>query len=101
MIVSRYKLAEDASTITMDILKEPCGKQDQYACAFGGLNHLKINPNGKVIVTPINITHDDLKLLEKNLIMFYTGFTRSANDILGDQKKKADKQSESEIVKYY
>jgi len=100
-IVSKYKLAEDASTITMDILKEPCGKQDQYACAFGGLNHLKINPNGKVTVTPINIIHDSLKLLEQNLMMFYTGFTRSANDVLGEQKKKAEKQSEPEIFNYY
>ena len=100
-IVSKYKLAEDASTITMDILKEPCGKQDQYGCAFGGLNHLKINPNGKVTVTPININHDNLKLLEQNLMMFYTGFTRSANDVLGEQKKKAEKQSETEIFNYY
>jgi D-glycero-alpha-D-manno-heptose-7-phosphate kinase len=100
-IVSKYKLAEDTSHITMDILKEPCGKQDQYASAFGGLNHLKIATNGRVTVTPINITHEHLIQLEKNLMMFYTGFTRSANEILGDQKTKSEKQEEHDIFAYY
>lgn len=97
-IVSKYKLAEDTSYITMDQLKEPCGKQDQYAASFGNLVHLKINSKGKVTVTPINISHDNLKMLENNLMMFYTGFTRSANDILVEQKTKAEK-SERELGK--
>ncbi|MFH1721110.1 MAG: hypothetical protein ABH950_00745, partial [Candidatus Altiarchaeota archaeon] len=87
VIVSRYKLAEDTSYITMDLLNEPCGKQDQYAAAFGNLIHLKINKEGRVAVSPINITHEDLGILEGNLMMFYTGFTRSANEILSHQKK--------------
>ncbi len=100
--VSRYKLAEDASHITMDILKEPCGKQDQYASAFGNLVHLKIATNGKVTVTPINISHENIKKLEKNLMMFYTGFTRSASDVLGDQKKRSeDKKNEADMYNYY
>ncbi len=98
--VSKYKLAEDSSHIIMDVLKEPAGKQDQYAAAFGGLSHLRINTNGKVIVTPINISQENVDMLEKNLMLFYTGFTRSANDILGEQKKKAE-QNETEIFNYY
>jgi D-glycero-alpha-D-manno-heptose-7-phosphate kinase len=102
-IVSKYKLAEDASHIMMDILKEPIGKQDQYASAFGSLNHLKITTDGRVTITPINITHENLKKLESNLMLFYTGYTRSANSILGDQKKKAEKKSDHEkgIFEYY
>jgi D-glycero-alpha-D-manno-heptose-7-phosphate kinase len=101
-IVSKYKLAEDCSHITMDILKEPCGKQDQYASAFGNLNHLKIATNGKVTVTPINISHENIKKLEKNLMIFFTGLTRSANDVLGDQKKRSEqKHTEQEMYNYY
>jgi D-glycero-alpha-D-manno-heptose-7-phosphate kinase len=100
-IVSKYKLAEDTSNITMDILKEPCGKQDQYASAFGNISHLKINTNGRVTVTPINITHENLKKLENNLMMFYTGFTRSANEVLKDQKQKAEKNTDYDIYEYY
>jgi D-glycero-alpha-D-manno-heptose-7-phosphate kinase len=100
--VSRYKLAEDASYITMDVLKDPIGKQDQYASAFGNLVHLKIGTNGKVTVTPINITHDNVRKLEKNLMMFYTGYTRSASDVLGDQKKRSeDKKTEADMYNYY
>jgi D-glycero-alpha-D-manno-heptose-7-phosphate kinase len=102
-IVSKYKLAEDASHIMMDILKEPIGKQDQYASAFGSLNHLEITTDGRVTITPINISHANLKKLESNLMLFYTGFTRSANSILGDQKKKAEKRSDGKkgIFEYY
>lgn len=87
----------------MDVLKEPCGKQDQYAGAFGNLMHLKITPSGRTTVSPINITYENLKKLGKNLMMFYTGFQRSANDVLGDQKKKAEKveNSKDDIFQYY
>jgi len=98
-IISRYKMAEDASHITMDILKEPCGKQDQYASAFGSINHLKISPNGKVTVTPINITQETITRLEKNLMLFYTGFTRATNEILSEQKKEAEKDKGCEDKK--
>ena len=100
-IVSKYKLAEDASHIMIDILKEPCGKQDQYAAAFGNLSHLKINKNGRVKITPINITYNDLKKMENNFILFYSGFSRSANDILADQKQKAEKNPNGDIYAYY
>jgi len=104
-IVSKYKIAEDVSYITMDLLKEPCGKQDQYASAFGNLNHLKISTNGRVAVSPINITHENIKKLEQNLMLFFTGFTREANEVLGDQKKASEKSSKKEdekgIYDYY
>lgn len=100
-IVSKYKLAEDSSHIMMDILKEPCGKQDQYAASFGNISHLKINTNGKVTVTPINMDFNTLKELENNLMMFYTGFTRSANDVLNDQKNNAEEKKQMDIYEYY
>lgn len=105
--VSKYKLAEDSSHIFMDLLKEPCGKQDQYASSFGSINHLKISPKGKVSVSPINISHDNIKKLERNLMMFFTGQTRNANEVLNEQKKKAEQKparktkNEKDIFEYY
>lgn len=101
-----YKLAEDASTITMDILGEPCGKQDQYAAAFGSLLHLSISKQQEVTVSHLNVKPEDLQALERNLMLFYTGINRSANEILGEQKKIADSQSNSSgkdagIIEHY
>jgi D-glycero-alpha-D-manno-heptose-7-phosphate kinase len=95
-IVSKYKLAEDTSHITMEILKEPCGKQDQYAAAFGNLLHLKIATNQRVNVSPINMTYENVKKLQENLLMFYTGFQRSANDVLAEQDKLAKKDEKAQ-----
>ena len=98
--VSKYKLAEDASYITMDILKEHCGKQDQYASAFGNINRMKISQKGNVSLSPINIAHSNIKKLEQNLMLFFTGYTRNANEVLAEQKKKAEKESR-ELYGYY
>jgi D-glycero-alpha-D-manno-heptose-7-phosphate kinase len=99
-LMSKYKLAEDASHIIMDVLNEPCGKQDQYACAFGGINHLQIDVGGKVTVTPIDIPHKDLLTLTRDLMMFYTGIDRPADDILGEQQRKGAKVDDV-IFEYY
>ena len=67
---------------------------DQYAAAYGGLNFIRFNKDGSVSVSPIVMLPETYKNLQKNLIMFYTGNTRSANDILSEQKKnisQADK----------
>jgi len=96
-VVSKYKLAEDASHIMMDILKEPCGKQDQYISAFGNMTNIKITPKGKVTISPINISYENLKKLEKNIMLFYTGIKRDANKILSEQKKPKNKDYYDEI----
>ncbi len=95
-IVSRYKLAEDASHIMMELLKEPCGKQDQYAAAFGNISHLRITTTGRATVTPLNISHETITKLQQNLLMFYTGFSRSSAEVLQDQKDKSEKEKPKE-----
>ena len=87
--VSPKLLAEEAAHIEIEILKEPIGKQDQYACAYGGFIHLNISKTGNVLVSPINISNETLKDLENNLYMFYTGVQRSASEVLKDQAKEA------------
>ena len=79
-------LAKDACEIEIDILKEPIGKQDQYAAAFGGLNVIRFLPTGEVKVEPINIQPSVYNQLQDNLLLFYTGITRNASDVLSDQK---------------
>ena len=84
--VSSGRLAREASEIEIDILKEPIGKQDQYAAAFGGLNYLRFNRDETVEVSPILLTESVKKKLETKLRLYYVGGMRHAREILGDQK---------------
>ena len=91
---SKEALAAGACRVEIDLLKEPIGKQDQYAAAYGGLNVIEFNPNGNVNVEPIYLNKEVYSTLENNLFMFYTGNQRSASKILAEQKKnttQADK----------
>jgi D-glycero-alpha-D-manno-heptose-7-phosphate kinase len=101
--VSQEYLASTASDIDINRLKEPIGKQDQYAAAYGGLNFIKFNYDGSVDVEPIIMKPEKKQQLEKNLIMIYTGDTRSASKILQHQNKimaQDDKrQVQKEMVK--
>ena len=85
--LSKEEVAEQACHVEIDLLKEPIGKQDQYACACGGLNFIEFEKNGHVNVEKVFLTTDGYKRLENNLMMFYTGQTRAAGDILKEQKK--------------
>ena len=93
--VSVANLAEEACKIDIEILKEPIGKQDQYAAAYGGIIQMEINQKGKVIVSRLDITQDTIEELQRNLFLFYTGITRDASEVLLDQKKKAEKSPDS------
>lgn len=81
-------LAEDACVIEIDKLKSPIGKQDQYASAIGGLNCFEIDKNGKVSATPLAMPPSARIELEEHLLLFFTGYSRSANSILQDQDQK-------------
>lgn len=85
--VSKKELAEEACHIEIDLLKEPIGKQDQYAAAYGGMNVIRFEKNGNTIVDPVKISPNLLEELEDNLLMFYLGSQRKASDILTEQKK--------------
>jgi len=86
------KLASDACKIEIDLLKSPIGKQDQYISAVGGLTRFDINKEGQVKATPLKISQDIKTDLEEHLLLFFTGYSRNANDVLkeqDDQSKKA------------
>jgi D-glycero-alpha-D-manno-heptose-7-phosphate kinase len=81
------RLGSEACQIEIDILGKPIGKQDQYAAAYGGLEYIQFNPDGTVFVDPIMCEPATKKRLESRLMMFYTGMTRSADNILSEQSK--------------
>lgn len=76
-----------ACTIEIDRLKEPIGKQDQYAAAYGGLNYIRFRADGGVEVDPIALEHTARVGLEERLALFYTGVTRPAAGILEEQRR--------------
>ena len=83
-------LAEQASHIEIDILNEPVGKQDQYIAAYGGLTAFQFLPNDQVEVRPLKLDTETLYNLEDNLLLFFTGYSRSASSILKDQDDRED-----------
>jgi len=83
---NKAKLAEDACKIEIDILGEPIGKQDQYNCAFGGLNHYVFTKK-RIRIHPILADIETINRLQDNLMLFYTNIQRKASDILNNQKK--------------
>jgi D-glycero-alpha-D-manno-heptose-7-phosphate kinase len=82
---SAEQLAREASLIEIELCKEPIGKQDQYAAAYGGFNLIKFQPDGTVIVEPIITEKSTLKKIENRLLIFYTGKIRSASSLLQKQ----------------
>ena len=87
-------MAEHACDIEINRLGSPIGKQDQYAAAFGGLNFIRFLPGGEVLVEPVGIRRETLELLDRRLLMFYTGKLHDAGRILTEQSanmKKNDK----------
>lgn len=85
------ELAELACHIEIDRLGEPIGKQDQYIAAVGGVTCFTFHKDDKVIATPLGISMDTMFDLEDNLLLFFTGFSRSASGILKDQQVKSQK----------
>jgi D-glycero-alpha-D-manno-heptose-7-phosphate kinase len=91
------ELAEQACHIEIDRLKEEIGKQDQYIAAFGGLTGLKFQPDGQVEARPVAVSTETLYNLEDNLLLFFTGYSRSASSVLQDQNQRTLKH-ESDVV---
>lgn len=97
--VTAERLAQEACKIEIKILKKPIGKQDQYIAAYGGFQHIQFNRDKTVFTDPIVCFSETLYKLQKKLLLFYTGITRSANPILAKQTKNmADDRKKREIM---
>ena len=88
-LVHPRELAEQACHIEIDRLNEPIGKQDQYIASYGGITCFEFHPEGDVTAWPINISGETFYNLEDNLLLFFTGYSRSASSILKEQDEKS------------
>ena len=95
--VTPRELAEQAAHIEIDLLKEPIGKQDQYIASFGGVTCFQFLPNGQVEASPLPLEPETLYNLEDNLLLFFTGYSRSAGSILKEQDDRS-RQSDKEMI---
>ena len=91
------ELAELACHIEIERLHEPIGKQDQYIAAYGGITSLIFQKNGQVIAQPLQVSMQTLFELEDQLLLFFTGFSRSVGSILMDQNTRSQ-QSDQEML---
>lgn len=92
------ELAELACDIEINRLGEPIGKQDQYIAAYGGLTCFTFNPDDTVEARPLQLGIDAMYELEDSLLLFFTGYSRSASSILKDQKTRTE-QSDDEMLR--
>jgi D-glycero-alpha-D-manno-heptose-7-phosphate kinase len=96
-LIHPQELAEQACHIEIDILKEPIGKQDQYIAAYGGITCFRLLPNDQVEAWPLKIDTDTLYNLEDNLLLFFTGYSRPASEILREQDVRS-RQNDKEMI---
>ena len=96
-LVHPSELAEQACDIEINKLGEPIGKQDQYIAAYGGLTCFEFLPNGSVKADPLKINQETLYDLEDNLLLFFTGYSRSASSILIEQHVKSQSHDQDMI----
>jgi D-glycero-alpha-D-manno-heptose-7-phosphate kinase len=97
-LIHPQELAELACHIEINRIGESIGKQDQYIAAFGGLTCFTFQKNDSVTAVPLNVSMDTLFDLEDNILLFFTGYSRSASGILKDQNTRT-KSSDVEMLK--
>jgi len=96
-LVQARDIAEQACHVELDLLHEPIGKQDQFIAAFGGVTCFDFVPDGTVNVSPLKADRETLNVLEEDLLLFFTGFSRSASNILKDQDTRSRAADKSMI----
>jgi D-glycero-alpha-D-manno-heptose-7-phosphate kinase len=96
-LVHPERLAEEACHIELNLLKEPIGKQDQYIAAYGGLTCFRFLSDDRVEAWPLKISQETLFNLEDNLLLFFTGYSRSASNILKEQDVQSKEKNQSMI----
>ena len=96
-LVHPSELAAQACDIELNKLREPIGKQDQYIAAYGGITCFTFRPDGTVEACPLKISEETLFNLEDNLLLFFTGYSRSASKILKEQDDKSKSADQAMI----
>jgi D-glycero-alpha-D-manno-heptose-7-phosphate kinase len=83
--MSAEELAERACSIEIDHCGKPIGKQDQYIAALGGIRDIRFGPGDEVVAEELKLGAADRRALQQQIMLFYTGITRSANPIRAEQ----------------
>jgi D-glycero-alpha-D-manno-heptose-7-phosphate kinase len=96
-LIHPKELAEQACHIEIDLLGEPIGKQDQYIAAYGGVTCFEFLPDGRVEAAPLKLDQETLFNLEDNLLLFFTGYSRSASAILKEQDDRSREKDRSMV----
>lgn len=97
---TKMQLAQNAVHIEQDILKENVGSQDQVFASFGGLSRISFSGERNIDIQPMTIKPERLELLQDHLLLFFTGFSRTASDIAGEQIKETPKKKQ-ELTEMY
>jgi D-glycero-alpha-D-manno-heptose-7-phosphate kinase len=88
--VSAAELAESACEIELERCGKPIGKQDQYVAAFGGIRDLRFGPGEEVVAEEVTLSAPERRRLQEQIMLFYTGITRSATPILAEQNANVE-----------
>lgn len=98
--INKNSLAEHATYIEQEVMKENVGCQDQITTAHGGFNLIKFNEDGSTNISPVITKQNRLKTFQDSLMLFFTGISRHASEIAGEQIKNIDKHT-SELKQIY
>jgi D-glycero-alpha-D-manno-heptose-7-phosphate kinase len=88
--VTAEELAERACMIEIELCGKPIGKQDQYIAAFGGIRDIRFGPGEEVVAEEVKLSAEQRRAFQQQIMLFYTGITRSANTILAEQKENIE-----------
>ncbi|MDP2647327.1 MAG: GHMP kinase [Desulfobacterales bacterium] len=99
VLVTAEQLAQEACHIEIDLLGKPIGKQDQYAAAYGGINQFTFGADGITRRRPVLMANTARRKFSSSLLLYYTGLTRKAETILGEQKKNLQVQEKFILMK--
>ena len=88
--VTAEELAERACMIEIELCGKPIGKQDQYIAAFGGIRDIRFGPGEEVVAEEVKLSTEQRRAFQQQIMLFYTGITRSANTILAEQKENIE-----------
>ncbi len=92
VMASSEELAREACQVEIDVLKNPIGKQDQYAAAYGGMNYFRFLPDERVERHEIVLDKRSARDMRRKLMLFYTNMRHNANTILVEQKQHVDEK---------
>jgi len=99
-MVSKERLANEAVYIEQNMIRENVGSQDQFASSFGGFNKIIFNEDESINVFPVIVSEQKIKILQDHLLLFFTGFTRFASDIAGEQIKSTSQKYDDLVTMY-